>query len=159
MAQTLSAVIDSRRDQMFPTLDTNEIERIRRFGTMVFYPKGDTIARVGEPTKGLHVVLSGKIEVTRRDASGQHGMIVVHEAGSFMGELAQLSGRPSLIDAHALEDVDALVISPDRLRALLIAEAELGERLMRAMILRRVGLLVPIAAAQSFSDGHGLEMH
>ena len=30
---------------------------------------------------------------------------------------------------------------PERLRALLIAEAELGERIMRALILRRVGLI------------------
>jgi thioredoxin reductase (NADPH) len=58
-----------------------------------------------------------------------------------MGELAQLSGRPTLIDAHARTPVEALIISPDQLRALLIAEAELGERIMRALILRRVGLL------------------
>ena len=58
-----------------------------------------------------------------------------------MGELAQLAGRPALVDAHAQEPVEALVIAPDRLRALLIAEAELGERIMRALILRRVGLL------------------
>jgi thioredoxin reductase (NADPH) len=45
------------------------------------------------------------------------------------------------VDAHALEPVQALIIAPDRLRALLIAEAELGERIMRALILRRVGLL------------------
>ena len=38
-------------------------------------------------------------------------------------------------------DVEALVIPPDKLRALLIAEAELGERIMRALILRRIGLL------------------
>ena len=30
---------------------------------------------------------------------------------------------------------------PEDLRALLIAEAELGERIMRALILRRVGLI------------------
>jgi thioredoxin reductase (NADPH) len=37
--------------------------------------------------------------------------------------------------------VEALIIPSDRLRALLVAEAELGERIMRALILRRVGLL------------------
>ena len=58
-----------------------------------------------------------------------------------MGELAQLAGRPALVDAHARGPVEALIISPDQLRALLIAEAELGERIMRALILRRVGLL------------------
>ena len=45
------------------------------------------------------------------------------------------------MDAYAKEPVEALIISPNRLRALLIAEAELGERIMRALILRRVGLL------------------
>jgi thioredoxin reductase (NADPH) len=58
-----------------------------------------------------------------------------------MGELAQLRGRPALVDAHAQGPVEALAIPPDQLRALLIAEADLGERIMRALILRRVGLL------------------
>src|SRR4029453_4071786 len=65
----------------------------------------------------------------------------IHEHGNFMGELAQLSGRPYLVDEKALTDVEAVAIPPDRLRALLIAEADLGERLMRALILRRVGLI------------------
>ena len=58
-----------------------------------------------------------------------------------MGELAQLSGRPSLVDGVAKEPVEALVIPPSRLRDLLVEEAELGERIMRALILRRVRLL------------------
>jgi thioredoxin reductase (NADPH) len=45
------------------------------------------------------------------------------------------------VDAIATEPLEGLIIPPDRLRALLIAEAELGERIMRALILRRVGLL------------------
>jgi thioredoxin reductase (NADPH) len=57
-----------------------------------------------------------------------------------MGELAQLAGRPALVDAHAQDEVEALIIPPERLRALLIGEAELGERVMRALILRRVAL-------------------
>ena len=61
--------------------------------------------------------------------------------GSFLGELAQLAGRPSFGDAVASEPVKALIFSPDRMRALLIAEAELGERLMRALILRRTQML------------------
>jgi hypothetical protein len=45
-----------------------------------------------------------------------------------MGELAELSGRPSLVDAYAKEAVEALVIPPRRLRDLVVEEAELGER-------------------------------
>jgi len=56
-------------------------------------------------------------------------------------ELALLSSRPALVDAIAQGPVEALVIAPERLRALMIAEAELGERIMRALILRRVAIL------------------
>jgi thioredoxin reductase (NADPH) len=66
---------------------------------------------------------------------------VTHGPGSFIGELAQLSGRPALVDAYAKDAVQALIIPTERLRALLVAEAELGERIMRALILRRVGLI------------------
>jgi thioredoxin reductase (NADPH) len=58
-----------------------------------------------------------------------------------MGELAQLAGRPALVDAEARGAVEALVIAPHRLRDLMVQEAELGERIMRALILRRMGLL------------------
>ena len=58
-----------------------------------------------------------------------------------MGELAQLSGRPFLVDAIALTERRGDGDSAGALRALLIAEADLGERIMRALILRRVGLI------------------
>jgi len=61
--------------------------------------------------------------------------------GQFLAEIGQLSGRVALVDGHAEGDVETLLIPPDRLRALLVAEADLGERIMRALILRRVSLI------------------
>src|SRR5262245_1439205 len=133
-------IIETRSPQMFPTLDPAEIERVRRFGRPRSYAAGDALAQVGT-IGNLMIILAGKVDITQRDQSGHGVLIVTHGPGSFMGELAQLAGRPSLVDARAQEPVEALIIPPDRLRALLIAEAELGERIMRALILRRVGLL------------------
>jgi thioredoxin reductase (NADPH) len=56
-------------------------------------------------------------------------------------EIGQLSGRPALVDARAKIDIEALLIPPEGLRRLIIAEAELGEKIMRAPILRRVALI------------------
>ena len=111
------------------------------FGKVRSYDDGATLAKVGEVGPGLTIILAGQVEIVRRDELGHRTPIVTYGPGSFMGELAQLAGRPALIDAHARGPVEALIISPDRLRALLIAEAELGERIMRALILRRMGLL------------------
>src|SRR2546425_1175212 len=50
---------------------------------------------------------------------------------------------PSVIDAQAVDDVEAIVVPVDGLRALLVTEAELGERILRALILRRVAMIEP----------------
>lgn len=134
-------VIDARRDQMFPVLDDTELARVRRFGDTRSYEPDEWLTTVGEAGHGLTVILAGTVELTRRDQPGHRDPIVTHGHGSFIGELAQLVGRPSMVDARALGLVEALRIPPDRLRALLVAEAELGERIMRALILRRVGLI------------------
>jgi thioredoxin reductase (NADPH) len=126
---------------MFPTLEPGEIDRVRRFGVARPYGSGQALVTVGDVGHGLTIILSGKVDVTRRDGLGHRDLIVAYGPGAFMGELGQLAGRPSLIDAYAREPVESIIIAPDRLRALLIAEAELGERVMRALILRRVGLL------------------
>jgi thioredoxin reductase (NADPH) len=125
---------------MFLRFSDVEIERLTRFGEPRSYHAGDMLASVGDVGPGLMLILSGQVEVTRPAGRGREH-IVTHERGNFMGELAQLSGRPYLVNEQALTDVEALAIPPDRLRALLIAEADLGERLMRALILRRVGLI------------------
>ena len=140
MAQTVHSTIEARRDQMFPVLEPAEIDRLARFGERKSYAVAARIFTTGEVAPGAFIILSGRAE------SSQHRLdrtepIVTHGPGSFMGELAQLSGRPSLVDAVAVEAVEALVIPPRRLRDLLVEEAELGERIMRALILRRVVLL------------------
>lgn len=141
MASNLQPLTATRREQMFPHLEAHEIDRVRRFGEVKSFTPGDALAQVGKIGAGLIILLSGNVDVTQRDMKGHSTLIVTHGPGSFMGELAQMSGRPSLVDAVAATPVEALVVAPDKLRALFIAEAELGERIMRALILRRVGLL------------------
>ena len=135
------SILDTRADQMFPILEPPEIERVRRFGRIHAFNPGEALAKVGEIGVGLCFILAGEVDVTQDDRSGHRTPIATHGRGAFLGELAQLAGRPALVDARARGPVEALIIAPDRLRALLIAEAELGERIMRALILRRIGLL------------------
>jgi thioredoxin reductase (NADPH) len=135
------SIIDTRRDQIFPTLSDHDFSRLRRFGAVRSFAKGTAIMKAGEIAPGLAFVLKGTIDVRQGGAASGRQSIVQHGPGSFLGELAQLSDRPALVDAIAEEDVEAIVVAPRRLRDVLVQEAELGERIMRALILRRVGLL------------------
>src|SRR5215470_17778330 len=141
MPASSRSLVESRRDQMFPTLAPAEIERLRCFGETRSYRAGDYLATTGAVGLGMVVILAGEVAITQRDELAGNRPIVTHGQGSFMGELAQLSGRPALVDARAQGAVEALVIPPHRLRDVMVREADLGERIMRALILRRMNLL------------------
>src|ERR1700716_1155448 len=130
-----------RHEQTFPALTAPEIARMRRFGEVRSFKHGDKLFETGKPGPGMFVILSGHVTITQRDGLGHVTPVIDQGPGQFMAEIGQLSGRVALVDGHAEGDVETLLIPPERLRALLVAEADLGERIMRALILRRVSLI------------------
>jgi thioredoxin reductase (NADPH) len=120
-----------RLEQTFPTLTIQEIARMRRFGELRNFGNGEMLFETGKPGPGI----------TQRDGLGHVTPIIDQGPGQFLAEIGQLSGRVALVDGYAEGDVETLLIPPERLRALLVAEADLGERIMRALILRRVSLI------------------
>jgi thioredoxin reductase (NADPH) len=141
MAEGETPIPDERHDQIFPTLEPADVARARRFGVIRRLAAGAMLARAGEVGEGLAIILSGTVFIYSHDSFGQRQHILSFGPGSFIGEMAQLAGRPALNDAEVREPAEVLILVPERMRALMIAEAELGERMMRALILRRVRLL------------------
>jgi thioredoxin reductase (NADPH) len=140
-AVPISPAFEARRAQAFPVLAPEEIARMHRFGKPRRFADGEHVLATGRVSPGIYVVLSGAIRVTGRDAHGHDAPVVEHGPGSFSGEVSQLAGRPSFVDAVAVGETETLEISAAQAHALLVAEAALGEKLMRAMILRRVALI------------------
>jgi len=135
------ATIDNRNEQMFPKLTPNEVNRLHRFGEVRHYAPGEALFVTGSVAPGMYVLIKGSVRVTRRDPLGHSAPIVEEGPGQFVAEVGQLSGQPAFVDGHAVDDVEALLIPPENLRALMIEEPELGERIMRALILRRIALI------------------
>ncbi|MGO4476857.1 FAD-dependent oxidoreductase [Massilia sp. 2TAF26] len=141
-AEPRSAVdLATRGHQIFPTLNADDLRRVRRFGVPRRWQDGDCVFRACVDSPGMIVVLNGHLVCSRTDALGKRVEVVDYGPGQFSGEVAQLSGRPPLVDGMAVGQLDALVLDAASIRALLMAEADLGERLMRAFILRRVLLI------------------
>src|SRR6204780_4852133 len=130
-----------RAGRTFPLLASHEIARMRRFGEPRHYKDGERLFETGKPGPGMFVLLSGHVTLTQRDGLGHVTPIIDQGPGQFLAEIGQLSGRVALVDGHAEGDVETLLLPPERLRARLVAEADLGERIMRALILRRVSLI------------------
>lgn len=168
------AALFPRHEQTFPQLTPQEIARMRRFGEVAHFKDGDKLFETGKPGRGMFVILAGHVAITQRDGLGHITPVIDQGPGQFLAESGQLSGRVALVDGIAEGDVETLLISPERLRALLVAEADLGERIMRALILRRVNLIqggiggpvligpsnsTGVVALQSFLTRNGFPHH
>ena len=138
------APVADRSAQRFPRLRDAQLEVVKRFAhasTRTFAP-GESIFEVGAREVPAWFVLEGSAEVFGRDGFDEEITLRQMERGQFTGELHQLSDRPTLAGARAGTDgCVALPLDAARLRALIVGSAELGELIMRAFILRRVGLL------------------
>jgi thioredoxin reductase (NADPH) len=140
----MKTLIENRGYQMFPVLDASQIETAKRFasGPARCFAPGETVFAAGEHAAPAWLVLKGSIEVVRRDGFGREAAIVSHDPGQFSGEVNQLAGRGSLAEGRAGPvGCSALPFDAAHVRALMIGSAELGEIMMRAFILRRVGLI------------------
>jgi thioredoxin reductase (NADPH) len=138
------ALIDTRRHQMYPVLSAAQIAVANRFasGEPRRFAPGELMFDVGERHAPSWLVLEGSIAVSRSDGRRQELPIAVEGPGQFSGEVSQLAGRPSLAAGRAgPEGATAVPFDAAHMRALVIGSAELGEIVMRAFILRRVGLI------------------
>ncbi len=132
--------IEARWEQAFPTLTPAQVARLEPHGRRMRTRRGEVLVEAGERHPGLLLVLSGSVEVVRPGIAGEEP-IVVHTPGQFSGEMSSLRGLGSVVRARVREEGEILVIDDERLRDIVQTDAELSEILMRAFILRRVGLI------------------
>ena len=138
------SVFDTRHEQMFPVLSPAQIEVARRFasGPPRRFEPGAVMVEVGELAAPVWLVLAGSIEAAWRDGLGHETAIGREGPGQFSGEVSQLASHTSLVVGRAgAEGCTAIPFDSAHLRALIIGSADIGEIVMRAFILRRVGLI------------------
>ena len=138
------SVIKTRGHQLFPVLDAVQIDTAKRFasGPSREFAPGEIVYDVAERHVPVWLVLKGSINVVRRDGLNHQAAITSLGPGQFSGEVSQLAGAATLASGRAgPEGCTALPFDGAHVRALMVGSAEVGEVMMRAFILRRVGLI------------------
>ncbi|WP_233808168.1 FAD-dependent oxidoreductase [Paraburkholderia sp. HP33-1] len=130
----------SRHHQVYPTLNEAQLAILERYGELRKLKANDILYSEGDRHTGMFAILSGTIEATRRSVQGPRSL-GIHGPGTFTGEVGTLAGRAAVATTRALCDCEVIVIDEESLHALVIAEAELSETIMRAYILRRVAFI------------------
>jgi thioredoxin reductase (NADPH) len=132
--------ITARPADIFPTLTPEQIARVAEHAKRRPIHAGEILVREGSTVVPFFVVTAGRLDVKRISDQGET-MIASHRTGQFTGEVSMLSGRRAMFRIEAGEDGEVLELDRGCLQQLVQVEADLGEILLRAFILRRTELV------------------
>src|SRR3954453_18889283 len=130
----------ARKEQIFPKLTPEQIHRIEDRGNMRVVQAGERLVEQGGSSVPFFVVVSGEIEIVR-PSGGVETLIIVHGPGEFTGEVNMISGRRAMYRARVIKPGKVIELNRQNMMALIQSDAEIGEILIRAFILRRAELL------------------
>ena len=125
---------------MFPTLSEAQIERVARHGRRRCVSAGEVLIEQGESAIPFFVILSGELEAVRPTELGKR-IVNLSGRGQFNGEINTLSGRRAMFRIQASKDGELIELDRHAMMALVQTDAEIGEIVMRAFILRRVAFV------------------
>jgi len=131
----------ARTAQTFPVLSDEMAERVASFGVEEAFPEGGMLFRRGDRSVDFFLCLDGRIEILDRGAKGCERIVHTHESHQFTGELDLFNDRTILVSGRALPGTRVVRIERSAFRRMMAAEPDIGEIVMRAFILRRVGLI------------------
>ena len=114
---------------------------MKEFGAVAPLPKGEVVFRRGDRTVDFFVLLEGAIEIYDNDGSKPEDVFTVHGKRQFTGELDLFNDRKILVSGRMGEDGEVLRIDRASFRRMMTALPDIAEIIMRAFILRRVGLM------------------
>jgi thioredoxin reductase (NADPH) len=133
-------ITSSRLEKIFPKLTPVQIRRVEAHGQMRAVERGEVLVEQGDTSVPFFVVITGELEIVR-PSGAYETLVTVHDSGQFTGEVNTLSGRRSFFRVRATKPGKVIELDHEHILTLVQTDAELGEILVRAFILRRVELV------------------
>jgi thioredoxin reductase (NADPH) len=135
-----AAGTENRHQELYPKLIGDQIDVVRGYGEEREFPDGTLLWDIGTRDCGFFLVLSGAIEIFRRDRNGEH-VIITHGRGHYGGETATMSGRGAYVAGRTKGQTRVIAVRTDKLRELIATEPSLGETILLSFILRRMRMI------------------
>ncbi len=115
-------------------LNDSEIEKLSKIVSQETYPKGKTIFKEGDPTKGIYLIRKGKVEISKITPDGWKQTLAVLKDGHFFGELSLIEDKKNHgADAVALENTELFLIKKEDFKALEQSDPMLMYKIMKTI--------------------------
>jgi signal transduction histidine kinase len=125
-----------RRLPLFADLTLDDVSALCRSSSRMTYEPGATIVDEGAAGDSLYVILSGEVEVTKKDGDGGEIVLAVRGAGEVLGEMSLLQQSPRTATIRAVRRTEAMEIGPLAFRSLLEGSPGTAATILRTMASR-----------------------
>ncbi|CAA9340366.1 MAG: Thioredoxin reductase [uncultured Microvirga sp.] len=130
-----------REAQTFPRLTPEMAIRIAAYGAEERLEAGTLVFERGQRSVDFFFILDGTIEIFDLNENGAPNVFTVHGERQFTGELDLFNDRQILVSGRTGFASRVIRVKRADFRRLVASEPDIGEVIMRAFILRRVGLI------------------
>src|SRR5918992_2715078 len=122
----------------FPKLDASQMAALACCpkAALKRYRNGEKLFEAGDRDFKFFVIKSGAVEIVD-DAGESPKTIAVLAPGEFTGDVAHLTGHPSLVSAVSRGDCEVYEVSAEGLHHILNQAPTLGDVILQAFIARR----------------------
>ncbi|HEY6010744.1 MAG TPA: cyclic nucleotide-binding domain-containing protein [Nitrospirota bacterium] len=121
-----------RRVSLFEELSESEVEKIERISRMEAFAKGDMLFTEGAPGDQCFVITNGEVRISKFIPNIGEEALAILKPGDYFGEMALIDTFPRSANAIANTDVALLAINKADLNKIMIADRELGYKLLWA---------------------------
>lgn len=118
------------RTGLFQGVSDAAIAHVLSIATEQTFAEGTTVFREGDPGNELHLILSGRIRISRNLAGMGEEALAVLEPGDAFGEMALIDDTPRSADAHVQASCKLLTIQRQPFEDLLQRHKELAYELL-----------------------------
>lgn len=98
---------------IFEDIEKSDLEKLTEEITEISLKKGDSLFKEADDTKGIYLVRSGKIEISKVTPDAWKQTLAVLTQGHFFGELSIMEKRRHEANAVAIEKTDLLLLKKE----------------------------------------------
>jgi CRP-like cAMP-binding protein len=122
----MASVDELKKQVLFEDLTKAELKSLAEVIEEISLKKGEALFSESEDTRGIYLVQSGAVEVSKTTPDGWKQKLAVFKPGQFFGELSVMEKRKHEADAAALEKSELLLLSKEAFEKLEKDEAKLA---------------------------------
>lgn len=117
----------------FRDLDEPDLELVADLCKEQLFADGEVIFREGARGERFYIILSGAVEIWKREAQLEEQLLAIQGPGEMFGEMALVDDLPRSATVVARGPVRALYLTRERLNEVLDASSSVGRSLLRSL--------------------------